>query len=419
VPLSGILDAHRLAGGIDDARPAGIPSPGTRQVSRTILPSVLALLCAALLAGCATRPAVPPPAPYLRDELFSAPARPVGADDLFALSDGMRRYLQQDVAHELHTLGYARGLVETLYRRDKLKLTYDSTMTRNAAQAFEARRGNCLSLVIMTAAFAKELGLQVTYQAVATDETWSRSDDLLFSNKHVNITLLDRPIDAGFRSSQGNQVTIDFLEPAELGGERSEEIAESVVVAMYMNNRSAETLAEHRFDEAYAWARAAILRAPQFLASYNTLAVVYLRHGDLQAADRVLDELVQRDPLDRQALSNLVVVMDKLGRTERSRELRERLARLEPYPPYYFFGLGTEAMRKGDYQAARSLFRREVERADYCSEFHYWLGLANLRLGDVEGARRQIAIALENSTTEHEHDVYAGKLQRLRAAASH
>jgi tetratricopeptide (TPR) repeat protein len=390
-------------------------------VIRFVPPSVRAPLCVtllALLSACATAPPTTPLEPYLRDDLFAAPAQPIGAEDVFALSDAMERYLRDDIVHDLHALGYARGLIDALYRRDKLKLAYDATMTRDAAQAFESRKGNCLSLVIMTAAFAKRLGLAVTYQTVATDETWSRSDDLLFSNTHVNLTLRDRPVDPGFRSASGDQLTIDFLAPQELAGQRTQEISEDVVVAMYMNNRSAEALADHRFDEAYAWARAAIRRAPEFRASYNTLGVIYLRHGDLESAEEVLGELVQRDSRDKQALSNLVVVTDKLGRADESRVLRERLAKMEPYPPYYFFGLGTEAMRKGDYRAARTLFKREVDRADYCSEFHYWLGLAQLRLGDVEAARRQIAIALENSTTAVEHDLYAGKLQRLRAAGA-
>jgi hypothetical protein len=40
-------------------------------------------------------------------------------------------------------------------------IEYDSTVTRTAAQTYAARAGNCLSLVIMTAAFAEELGLRV------------------------------------------------------------------------------------------------------------------------------------------------------------------------------------------------------------------------------------------------------------------
>ena len=84
-----------------------------------------------------------------------------------ALSDAVRDY----AARQMHTLlrqrGPQQGLVDALYSKGQLKLEYDSAMTRNAAQAFEARAGNCLSLVIMTAAFAKHLGLPVRYQSVS------------------------------------------------------------------------------------------------------------------------------------------------------------------------------------------------------------------------------------------------------------
>jgi transglutaminase-like putative cysteine protease len=55
--------------------------------------------------------------------------------------------------------------VQALYQPDQIRLEYDAAVTRNAAQAFEARTGNCLSLVIMTAALARELGLTVRYQS--------------------------------------------------------------------------------------------------------------------------------------------------------------------------------------------------------------------------------------------------------------
>ena len=101
----------------------------------------------------------------------------------------MRRYLEVEIADRLHQQGTQKGLVAALYAKGELKLDYDSTMTRNAAEAFEARSGNCLSLVIMTAAFAKELQLDVHYQSVFTDETWARRGDIQFSIDHVNVSL--------------------------------------------------------------------------------------------------------------------------------------------------------------------------------------------------------------------------------------
>ena len=61
------------------------------------------------------------------------------------------------------------------------------------------------------------------------------------------------------------------------------------------------------------------------------------------------------------------------------------------------------------------MFAREVDRAAYYHEFHFWLALAYVGLGDMERAREHMSIAVDNSTTRHDHDLYAAKLERLRA----
>ncbi len=119
-----------------------------------------ALLACVLLAACATpQQRVAPPQFLFNDSAFSAPSERISADDVFALNDQMKRYLRTSIASQLQLMGMQQGLISALYQKDQLKLQYDVSMTRNASQAFDARAGNCLSLVIMTAAFAKELGL--------------------------------------------------------------------------------------------------------------------------------------------------------------------------------------------------------------------------------------------------------------------
>ena len=116
----------------------------------------------------------------------------------------------------------------------------------------------------MTAAFAKALGLQVIYQTVETEETWSRSNDIAFSSAHVNLTRAARAIHAKPGYEANRMLTIDFPPPEDIAGLRTRPISEDTVVAMYMNNRAAEALARGQLDAAYWWARAAILRAPDF-----------------------------------------------------------------------------------------------------------------------------------------------------------
>lgn len=72
-------------------------------------------------------------------------------------------------------------------------------------------------------------------------------------------------------------------------------------------------------------------------------------------------------------------------------------------------------MQRVDFKAARELFAKEVDRDPYYHEFHFWLALADFRLGDLERAQKQMALALESSTTRGDRDLYAAKLAWLKA----
>jgi Tfp pilus assembly protein PilF len=378
------------------------------------------LLVALLMAGCAGAPPAPSaPIQLFSDAGFGAASERVEADDVFALSPAMRTYLDSPVFRaQLRSKGLEQGLVDALYKKGELKLDYDSGMTRNAAQTFQALSGNCLSLVIMTAAFAKELGLNVNYQGVVVDESWRREAGLYLASSHVNLSL-GKPLSFYPRSPGAERtLTIDFLPSEQMAGYRTYPLEEAGIVAMYMNNRAVESLLQGRIDNAYWWARAAVSHNPAFVNAYNTLGVVYLRHGDQQLAERTFRTALEREPENVAVMQNLAPLLAALGKHDESAALAKRVAAIEPYPPFHFFNLGMKAMESRDYLAAKTLFEREVSRAPYYDEFHFWLGIAWLRLGEAGRASEQIALALGTSTTRDGRAQYSAKLAQLRAQAN-
>jgi tetratricopeptide (TPR) repeat protein len=373
------------------------------------------VLCALALGGCAAVPSPVLDAALLADAKFAPPSRPVDASSLFKPSPAMLDFLRREVLPLARREGAASALVDALNDRARLKLEYDAEFTRNAAEAFDARAGNCLSLAVMTASLARELGLTVRFQTAVVADMWSRVGDLHVASSHVNLQLSpERPLGA---VTTGQDLVVDFLPGAALAGLRVRAIDTDTVMAMYMNNRAAESLMQGALDDAYWWARAAVQLRPDLALAFNTLGVVYQRHGDLARAERVYAQALAIDPAYRQALANQVQLLTRAQRLAEAEPLRQRLARLEPVPPFQDFDDGRLAMQRGDYAAARRHFSRELERSGQQHELHYWLGLAALNLGDLSEARRQLDQARELSTRRGDRERYAGKLQALQQLA--
>ena len=368
-----------------------------------------AVLLAGLTAGCAS---LTPPLEtdtLFEDARFASRPPPPTAEELFALDEPMREYLRTEVAERVRVRGPVRGLYESL--RDGVNLGYDTAMTRTAAETFAARSGNCLSLVIMTAAFARELHVPVRYQSVYGEGTWSRSGDIAFYSGHVNLMLHDGQMDR----NGGQELVIDFM--ADAAGplrKHSRTISEATVEAMYLNNRAAENLAAGDLDGAYGLAKAAVRRDPSFTTAYNTLGLVYAHHGDLVLAERALRRGLSREPGDLNVQSNLANVLAAAGRTEEAAVIRAQLAAAQPYPPFWYLDQGMAALRNGDDGAALELLQKELDRMPYDDQVHFAIAMVKIRLGDLRDASTHLALALENSTTQDRHDIYAAKLAAMR-----
>lgn len=399
------------------ARPASLDgrSPRGRRWRRWTGLWLVAAGALTLLAGCAGVPRQDPlaPAALLHDERFQPSPDVIDAAQVIAPSAAMREFIRSRPGLRAHQRDARDALLDALYTRGELKLQYDAEMTRTAAEAFDARSGNCLSLTLMTAAFAREIGLPVVFRQVHDQEQWSRVGDLQVVSGHVNIALMRRQGDVT-ALGEAPMLVVDFLPGANIRQQRAIELDEAAVIAMYMNNRAAEWLSTGQLDRAYWWARGAWLHDPRMLSALNTLGVIYRRRGDAAYAEQAFRAVLTREPGNTQAMSNLVLTLRQAGHLEEVGLWEERLAQLQPYPPFKFFDMGVEAMRAGDYGRARELFGKEIDRSAYYHQFHFWMALANIGLGQWSEVRKSLATAQDVSTTAKDRQLYAAKLASLQ-----
>lgn len=388
----------------------------TQRVNLASLALALALVLALGLSACATPGAAPPaPVEQLFDDAgFGPPTQHIAADHVLSLSPGMRQYLDEQIRPRLHRQIGRDALLEALYTRSELQLRYDAETTRTAAEAFEVRAGNCLSLVLMTAAFAEEMGLPYRFQTVQVGENWGRDGGLVMFMGHVNIALGRQPSSLRLADLLEDNLVVDFLPTADLRHQFTTPIDKTRVLALYMNNKAAEALAQGQLDNAYWWARGAVLQDRGLAIAINTLGVVHMRHGQLDLASAALRQALALEPDNRHPMSNLVQVLRLQGKDEEAQALAQRLQRLQVATAYGQYELGLAALRQDRSREAQGHFERALRMDREQHEFHFALAQALVNQGDYAGGARELALAQAHTGNQRLKSAYAGKLQRLR-----
>ncbi len=349
------------------------------------------------------------------DDLFEAASTPVHAEDALTVSDAMRHYAQDQLLHSMD--GVNRNDVRTLfvrktYQKGELKLDYDASQTRTAAQAFESKSGNCLSLVLLTSAMAKEIGLSVQYQSVVVKPDWNRKNNFFVSIDHVNLVISD-PLARVI--SWPREITIDFLPSEVAQAMETTTIDEKTVLAMYSNNRAIESLMDGKINDSYWWARESLRQDSNFPNAYITLGVIFREISRADLSEQVLSQLADLAPDNTAMLANRILVLRELGKIQEAEKLADRLARLDPHPPMSYFKQAQKEMVEGHFEIAKRLFEKEIERDPDRQEYEFGLALAYFKLRDNVHAYQHMYRAFELSTNLPVHDLYKAKLEKLKS----
>ncbi|MFT3791287.1 MAG: tetratricopeptide repeat protein [Rudaea sp.] len=399
------------------------------------------LLAAALLfAGCATVPPASTPtldARLWRDDAF--PPRATVETDIFAVSPAMHAFLRDAVRKESRRVGKIEGLIAAMRTDGKFILEYDASYTRTASEAFAAHQGNCLSLTLMTAALARELGLTATFQEVLNEQMWTQTTGYYIASGHINVLLSTRasrkpnyddaiPVVEATRVRQlaassrldrdDEQRVVDFLPGSQLRGLMTRPLTTARVTAMYYANRSAESMLAGDARLGYWYARAALDADPGYGSAYNILAVLYHKQGILDAAEAALRKAIALAPDDTKAWNNLAGLLEETGRPQEAAQALEQVRRLEADPPLLHYRLARQALQRGDYALALSEFNEERRRSGDSADIHLGLAAVYLAKNDYARAQKELKLAVETSVTVQDAHRFSSKLEWLKSKAA-
>ncbi len=118
-------------------------------------------------------------------------------------------------------------------------------------------------------------------------------------------------------------------------------------------------------------------------AALNYLAVCYLLDGKSEEAERTCRAILERDTDSVQALSTYAAVLTEQGRSNESRAVAEKLARLPSDNPDDLYKIATVCCENGLYRTAYERFCKLEETVHYDLTLLYFKAIAAFRCGEV------------------------------------
>jgi len=354
------------------------------------------LLAAALALSPEAAPLSPPP-PVVAEV-------PVPPEQVLAVPASLRALLQERViSRSAPGEPRMRSLVEFLFDDDGISLFYAHDADLTVAQAWDARKANCLTFTLLTVALAREAGLDAYGQEIPKTLSWYSEGDMVYFSNHVNV---------GIRIGM-HRYTLDVASDRVLSRDPPERIDDRRLLAIYYSNRAANLLAANRLAEADAHIQAALRSDGQYATAWSNAGVIRLRaaHGD--EAEQAFLRALELDRTHDASLVNLASLYGNRGDAVRQAEYHRRIERIRQRNPFHYFMLALDDEKRGDYAGAAEHYRRAIKLYEGEHRFHFGLARAYLHLGEAAKAGEALRRAQEISDGATS-DRYQAKLDQLR-----
>jgi tetratricopeptide (TPR) repeat protein len=306
----------------------------------------------------------------------------------FAPNTEIRRLARQIRALPGGTDKQLRRIVELIFDEKKgLGFTYRRRPTLTATEAYEARQGNCLSLVNLFVAFARSAGIDARFVAVEDFQIIYRHQGVIVRSNHV----------IGMVRFSGNMVTVDFLPERPKRYRRFHEISDRRASALFYNAVGVEAMLGGDLSEAERLLNLAFDDDPAFGETWNNYAILLNRQNDAAGARSALEKALELDPELLPAMENLSGVYRRAGELELAEKTDTRILELKTKNPYFLLQQGLLKIREGELDEAQDLLTRARRIESEIPETYLALGRIELRRGNHKEANRLFDQARDKS----------------------
>lgn len=382
---------------------------------RTLLTVVCLTLLFSLTSGCtATRPVAveerhtPQWIAAILNQQPLPPSHPDHIGSILSITDGMRQTVRQKFAGLPKHIAIER-LANWLIQEDGLNMDYDLKANLSPADAYEQRRGNCLSFTMLLATLAAELDIDIQYNQVFLPDIWNmEQNNGLFLYRHVN---------ALYKGPQNSTVIFDLAMDLYDFGYPQKLISQHQIAAKLHSNRGAEKLFEDDYEKSFYYFSQAISISPEDSEIWGNLGALLKRSHRPEKAEEALLYSLNLNPANATSASNLERLYQAQGRLVEAEKYADLAVKARKKNPYYYYDLAKQQYDKGTFARALKSLRQAKKLHKKDPRFYELSGQIFLKRKEYAKALRDMKKAAALSMDKASFQRYSNKAKLVAELA--
>lgn len=321
----------------------------------------------------------------------------------FLLSEEIRNDINTRF-NGLNKMSTARHLALWLVDKSGHHMKYEVGANLTPIEAYEQRRGNCLSFTFLLVSLAQEFDIKLNFNEVDLPDTWGLNDtkDVVFF-RHVNAILKTSGSSQVFDLAMENY---DARYPQRF-------ISKRQAVALLHSNLAIEKLEMREHNAAFHHMKIAVAMYPQNADMWINLGVIYKHLKDLESAERAF--LEARRHLDKNGLaaSNLERLYRQQGKSKLAKNFNKKAQYARQKNPYLHYQQAQQHYKAENYTQARKAIKKAKRLHQDDARFYHLSSQIESRLKNYITALKELEKAYHLSKSKDERADYEQQIRSM------
>lgn len=267
----------------------------------------------------------------------------------FALDDRIKNDLDKLIRSEDMPHVRLRKVLKYLHDNGFLNFEYDMSATLTAQEAFEKKRGNCLSHTGLFVALSRQLKVPTYFVYVSEALDFEERDGSYVVSSHIATGFEDGP----------KTTVVDFNNERE-NFRIYEKIDDRSAYCLFYNNVAVDKILKGEYDEARRILSFLVQLKPELKEVRNNLGVLLMKTGKYEDALSLYQEMRASNQHYQPALHNGLLAAQRLRRKAAEEAFRTSLKEISDKDPNLLYQKALDLEKNGKYDESVFFIRKAL-----------------------------------------------------------